>query len=89
MPVIFAEREVFYRQRAASMYAPRALGLAQGVAELPYLAVQAIVMVCITYWMVGFQPEAWKFFYFLLMFFLSVTMVRISCYLLLPVFHHK
>jgi hypothetical protein len=76
MPVILAEREVFYRQKAASMYAPRALGLAQGFAELPYLAVQAIVMVCITYWMVGFQPVAWKFFYFLLMFFLSVTMVR-------------
>jgi len=49
--------------------------LAQGVAELPYLAVQAIVMVVITYWMVGFQPVAWKFFYFMLMFFLAVTMV--------------
>lgn len=66
---------MYYRQKAASMYAPRAIALAQAVAEIPYLVVQAVVMVCITYWMVGFQPVAWKFFYFLLMFFLSVTMV--------------
>ena len=74
MPIIGAERTVFYREKAASMYAPRALALAQGIAELPYLAVQAITMVSISYWMVGFQPVAWKFFYFLLMFFLAVTM---------------
>jgi len=76
MPVIFAERTVFYRERAASMYAPRAIALAQGVAELPYLVVQAVVMVCIAYWMVGFDNVAWKFFYFLLLFFEVVTMVR-------------
>ncbi|KAI8105725.1 hypothetical protein M9434_000307 [Picochlorum sp. BPE23] len=74
MPIIFAERSVFYRHKAASMYSARALALAQGMAEIPYLAAQAIVMVVLTYWMVGFQPIAWKFFYFLLMFFLSVTM---------------
>lgn len=74
MPIIFGERAVYYRHKAASMYSARALALAQGMAEIPYLAAQAIVMVVITYWMVGFQPVAWKFFYFLLMFFLSVTM---------------
>jgi ABC-type multidrug transport system permease subunit len=74
MPLVSAERTVFYRERAASMYAPRALSLAQGVAELPYLALQSIIMVCISYWMVGFAAEAWKFFYFLLMFWLTVTM---------------
>ncbi|KAL4527487.1 hypothetical protein Ndes2526B_g08823 [Nannochloris sp. 'desiccata'] len=74
LPLISAERVVFYRESAASMYAPRALALAQGAAELPYLAVQAIVMVTVSYWMVGFEPVAWKFFYFLLMFFLTVTM---------------
>jgi ABC-type multidrug transport system ATPase subunit len=74
LPLISAERVVFYRESAASMYAPRALAFAQGVAELPYLAVQAFVMVVVSYWMVGFEPVAWKFFYFLLMFFLTVTM---------------
>ena len=74
MPVIFGERTVYYRHRAASMYAPRALALAQGLAELPYLLAQSIIMVVIAYWMTGFEPAAWKFFYFLLMFFLSVTL---------------
>ena len=41
MPVIFSERTVFYRERAASMYAPRAISLAQAVAELPYWPLQA------------------------------------------------
>ena len=74
MPLIFGERTVFYRQKAASMFNPQALALAQGVAEFPYLLVQAITMVVIVYWMVGFQVSAWKFFYFLLMFFLSITL---------------
>lgn len=74
MPVIFGERTVYYRHRAASMYNPWALSLAQGVAEIPYLLVQGITMVVMVYWMAGFQVSAWKFFYFLLMFFLSVTM---------------
>lgn len=74
MPVIFGERTVYYRHRAASMYNPWTLSFAQGVVEIPYLLVQAIVMVVMVYWMVGFQASAWKFFYFLLMFFLSVTL---------------
>lgn len=74
MPIIAAERTVYYREKAASMYAPGMLALAQGIAELPYLAIQAVVMVVVTYWMVSFQPVAWKFFYFLLMFFLTITM---------------
>ncbi len=74
MPLIFGERTVFYRQKAASMFNPQALALAQGAAEFPYLLVQAITMVVIVYWMVGFQLSAWKFFYFLLMFLLSITL---------------
>lgn len=74
MPVIFGERIVYYRHRAASMYNPWTLSFAQGLVEIPYLLVQAITMVVMVYWMVGFQVSAWKFFYFLLMFFLSVTL---------------
>ena len=74
MPLIFGERTVFYRQKAASIFNPQALALAQGMAEFPYLLIQAITMVVIVYWMVGFQVSAWKFFYFLLMFFLSITL---------------
>jgi len=51
-PVVAAERVVFYRETAASMYSPAPYALATGVAELPYLAAQALIMVCITYWLV-------------------------------------
>eukprot|EP00887_Chlorella_sp_A99_P001837 scaffold19.g1837.t1 len=73
-PVVDAERVVFWRERAASMYSPFPFALGLALAEVPYLVVQAVTMVCVTYWMVGFQALAWKFFYFLLLFFLSVAM---------------
>lgn len=74
MPIIAAERTVFYRESAASMYAPRMLSLAQGAAELPYLLVQAVTMVSIAYFMCGFQLVAWKVLYFYLVFLESIAM---------------
>lgn len=35
---------------------------------------QALVFVPITYWMIGFVPVAWRFFYYLLMFFQCIAM---------------
>jgi ABC-type multidrug transport system permease subunit len=72
LPLLFSERPVYYRERAAGMYGPLSYSTATGVAELPYLLVQALIMVCIAYWLVGFAAVAWKFFYFLLMFFTSL-----------------
>ncbi|KAL6777130.1 hypothetical protein ACKKBF_B20305 [Auxenochlorella protothecoides x Auxenochlorella symbiontica] len=74
MPFISAERTVFYRERAAAMYAPGPYTLATSIAEIPYLLIQTVIMAAISYWMVGFDPVAWKFFYFLLIFGLSLTM---------------
>ena len=47
---------------------------ASGVVELPYLVAQSTLMIVITYWMVGFQAVAWRFFYFLLLYILTLTM---------------
>lgn len=52
MPLYFNERIVFYRERSASMYAPGPYTLATLVAEVPYLIIQAVIMVSISYWMV-------------------------------------
>jgi hypothetical protein len=60
-PIVAAERVVYYRERAASMYSPMPYALAQGVAELPYLAAQAVLMVCIAYWMVRAARPAGSF----------------------------
>ena len=42
--------------------------------QIPYVLVQAIVMTNITYWMVGFAGIAWKWAYFLLLYFLALSM---------------
>ncbi|KAI3428353.1 hypothetical protein D9Q98_006733 [Chlorella vulgaris] len=73
-PVMSAERTVFYRERSSSYYSPGPYAIASGVVELPYLLAQSTLMVVIVYWMVGFQAVAWKFFYFLLTYFLALTM---------------
>lgn len=44
-PLVAAERVVFYRERAAMLYAPGPYSLALGLAEIPYLLIQSIVMV--------------------------------------------
>lgn len=74
MPLISSERLVYYRERSVSMYGPQPFLLAQTVVELPYLLVQAFLMVIITYWMVGFQGVAWKWFYFYLTYVLTLMM---------------
>ncbi|KAL6777131.1 hypothetical protein ACKKBF_B40440 [Auxenochlorella protothecoides x Auxenochlorella symbiontica] len=74
IPLLSAERTVFYRERAAAMYSPGPYTLATSVAEIPYLLIQALIMSVVAYWMVGFDPVAWKFFYFLLLLTLVLTM---------------
>lgn len=65
-PVAGAQRTVFYRERAAGMYASYPFSAAQAIVELPYVGVQAVLYCCITYWMVYFYVDAGKFFWYLL-----------------------
>lgn len=50
MPLVAAERVVFYRERAAMLYGPGPYSIALGLAEVPYLLVQSLVMVNVVYW---------------------------------------
>ncbi|KAK4855942.1 hypothetical protein QYF36_012542 [Acer negundo] len=72
-PIVSIERTVFYRERAAGMYAPFAYAAAQGIVEIPYILVQTIIYGIITYYMVNFERTATKFFLFLLFMFLTFT----------------
>ena len=56
---VAAERAVFYRETAASMYSPAPYSFATGVAELPYLAAQAVIMVTTAYWLVCVSACIW------------------------------
>ncbi|CAN6456720.1 unnamed protein product [Victoria cruziana] len=63
-PVIDVERTVFYRERAAGMYAPLPYALSQVVVEIPYALFQTVYYTLIVYSMMSFQWTAAKFFWF-------------------------
>jgi len=65
-PIVAYERSVYTRESAANMYSVWPQSLAQVLVELPFLVVQALIFVPILYFMVGFVPDAGKFFFFLL-----------------------
>ncbi|KAA3458581.1 ABC transporter G family member 31-like [Gossypium australe] len=72
-PVVSIERTVFYREKAAGLYAPTSYAVAQGLVELPYIAAQAILFGIITYFMINFERTASKFFLYLVIMFLTFT----------------
>ncbi|KAH1153472.1 hypothetical protein AAZX31_18G062400 [Glycine max] len=70
-PVVSIERTVFYREKAAGMYSPISYAIAQGLVEIPYVALQTIVFGVITYFMVNFERDVGKFFLYLVFMFLT------------------
>ncbi|XP_044477754.1 pleiotropic drug resistance protein 3-like isoform X1 [Mangifera indica] len=63
IPCIATERDVMYREKFAGMYSPWAYAFAQVTVELPYLCLQAIMYVIITYPMIGFYWSVYKVFW--------------------------
>ncbi|XVF68990.1 hypothetical protein PTKIN_Ptkin11bG0045400 [Pterospermum kingtungense] len=72
-PIVSIERTVFYRERAAGMYSPISYAAAQGLVEVPYIAVQTILFGTITYFMINFERTARKFFLYLVFMFFTFT----------------
>ncbi|KAK1555796.1 hypothetical protein Q3G72_031387 [Acer saccharum] len=59
-PYVATERTVLYRENFAGMYSPWAYSFAQVTIEVPYLMVQSIIYVAITYPMIGFYWSVYK-----------------------------
>ncbi|KAG5064098.1 hypothetical protein JHK85_005281 [Glycine max] len=72
-PIVSIERTVFYREKAAGMYSPITYAAAQGLIEIPYIAVQTVVFGVITYFMINFERAPRKFFLYLVFMFLTFT----------------
>ncbi|XLQ98847.1 hypothetical protein S83_065046 [Arachis hypogaea] len=70
-PVVAIERTVFYRERAAGMYAPMPYAIAQVLTEIPYVFIQAVYYSLIVYAMVSFDWKVEKFFWFFFVSFFS------------------
>lgn len=56
------------------MYAVFPFAVATGLVELPYLFVQSCLFVPICYFMIGFRLEAEAFFFFVIIFFQSISL---------------
>jgi hypothetical protein len=71
LPVVFRLREVFYRERSSSMYAPFVYSTALSVVELPFLFVSLLFFALPAYWLIELEASATLFFRFLLVVYLS------------------
>ncbi|KAK9150152.1 hypothetical protein Syun_008461 [Stephania yunnanensis] len=54
-PVISIERTVYYREKAAGMYSSFSYAAAQGLIEIPYIALQSILYCVITFFMMDYE----------------------------------
>ncbi|XP_031120033.1 ABC transporter G family member 35-like [Ipomoea triloba] len=70
-PIVATERTVFYREKAAGMYAALPYAMSQVVCEIPYVLVQTTFYTLIVYAMVAFEWTAAKFFWFYFVTFFS------------------
>ncbi|CAI5477819.1 unnamed protein product [Closterium sp. Yama58-4] len=77
-PIIAMERSIYYRERGAGMFVAIPYALAQGVIELPYLAVQARIYASITYLLIRFEWMPGKFLWYLL--FQFFTLLYFTCF---------
>jgi len=60
------EQAVYFREHASGMYHTSAYYLGKVVSELPLQIIFPVIMTTIMYWMVGFQANGGRFFFFLL-----------------------
>uniref|UniRef100_A0A0D9XIH8 ABC transporter domain-containing protein n=1 Tax=Leersia perrieri TaxID=77586 RepID=A0A0D9XIH8_9ORYZ len=72
-PVVSVERTVYYRERAAKMYSSFPYAAAQGLVEIPYIAVQTLIFGLVTYFMVNYERNIRKLVLYLIYMFLTFT----------------
>ncbi|XP_047047902.1 ABC transporter G family member 41-like [Lolium rigidum] len=84
MPFVSVERSVVYRERFAGMYSPWAYSFAQVAMEIPYVLVQVLLFMVISYPMVGYTWTPAKSLWFMytmsctLLYFLYLGMMMVS-----------
>ncbi|CAL5346773.1 unnamed protein product [Camellia sinensis] len=64
LPHVATERNVLYREEFAGMYSSWAYSFAQVTIEVPYILLQAILYVAITYPLIGYHWSTFKVFWF-------------------------
>ncbi|XP_019173606.1 PREDICTED: ABC transporter G family member 32-like [Ipomoea nil] len=71
-PMVYIERFVSFRERAAGMYSALPFAFAQVTVEFPYVFVQTLIYSTIFYFMASFEWNAWKFVWYICFMFLTL-----------------
>ncbi|CAI9267836.1 unnamed protein product [Lactuca saligna] len=71
-PVIYVERSVSYRERAAGMYSALPFAFAQVAIEFPYVYVQSLVYSVIFYYLASFEWNMMKLFWYVYFMFFTL-----------------
>jgi hypothetical protein len=77
LPIVFDNRDVYYREKASNMYGWFPHSIASWMIEVPYSALGSLCFLAVFYFMVGFRNEAQYFFSTFLVFWI-VSMTYIS-----------
>ncbi|KAG7384386.1 hypothetical protein PHYPSEUDO_002647 [Phytophthora pseudosyringae] len=71
LPVYFAARDVFYKQRRANFYRTASYVVSMSVSQVPITVVESLVFGTLVYWMCGFVPTAGAYILFEVLLFLT------------------
>ncbi|KAI3512248.1 hypothetical protein L1887_19561 [Cichorium endivia] len=71
-PVIYVERSVSYRERAAGMYSALPFAFAQVAIEFPYVYIQSLVYSVIFYFLASFEWNLLKLFWYIYFMFFTL-----------------
>uniref|UniRef100_H3GLW5 ABC transporter domain-containing protein n=1 Tax=Phytophthora ramorum TaxID=164328 RepID=H3GLW5_PHYRM len=70
-----ADREIFYKQRAANFFRTGSYVLAQSASQIPLILAETIIFGALVYWLCGFESEFSLFFIFeIVLFFTNLAM---------------
>ncbi|KAL4636641.1 hypothetical protein ACB092_03G023500 [Castanea dentata] len=72
LPYVATERTIMYRKIFAGMYSSWAYSLAQVIVEIPYLFIETVIFVTISYPMIGYYESAYKVFWYFYTIFCSL-----------------
>ncbi|KAF6152467.1 hypothetical protein GIB67_035535 [Kingdonia uniflora] len=75
IPFVATERTILYREKFAGMYSLWAYSFAQVIIEIPYIFLQTVICVTITYPAIGFHWSIYKVFWY----FYSVLCTLLYC----------
>ncbi|KAG6945138.1 hypothetical protein JG688_00016773 [Phytophthora aleatoria] len=71
VPTYIAERDIFYKQRAANFFSTKAYVLATSASQIPLILAESIIFGVMVYWICGFEADAMRFIIFEIILFLT------------------